>query len=356
MKFNSDEVFIPNKFALCVSDEYQIIDLNSLLKLNQSRDFIIISQRIKLDKYRYGVDSMRLSHNLASLSIYREHTKVLANQGRALDRISSGNKINSAKDNPNAIASSERMRMQIRGLQVAQRNAQDGISMLQTADGGLDSITNMLQRIRQLAIQAGNGANTPGDIENIQMEINEMIEGIDSIAVNTEFNGVPVLNPEGDPAVTYDNNAPSKKLVMPIGANVGEDVEIPLYDVSSNNLTDGTNSLSQLNTNANPGDGLGGLGIDKAIDIIDKAIDTTLEVRGKYGALSNRFESTYNKVSEIHDTITGAESQIRDADIAEEMMEFAKNNLLIDAGHAMMVQSNKFPQDVLRILENVKSR
>ncbi len=293
---------------------------------------------------------MRLNHNLASLNIYREHIKVLGNQSKALDRISSGNKINSAKDNPNAIASSERMRMQIRGLQMAQRNAQDGVSMLQTADGGLDSITNMLQRIRQLTVQAGSGTNTPSDIENIQMEINEMIEGIDSIAANTEFNGVHVLNPEGDPSVAYDNNAPSKKLIMPIGANVGEEVEIPLYDVSSNNLTDGTNSLSELK------DGLEGLGVDKALSIIDGATNTVLSVRSKYGALSNRFESTYNKVAEIHDTITGAESQIRDADIAEEMMEFAKNNVLIDAGHAMMVQSNKFPQDVLRILENVKSR
>lgn len=293
---------------------------------------------------------MRLNHNLASLNIYREHIKVLGNQSKALDRISSGNKINSAKDNPNAIASSERMRMQIRGLQMAQRNAQDGVSVLQTADGGLDSITNMLQRIRQLTVQAGSGANTPSDIENIQTEINEMIEGIDSIAANTEFNGVHVLNPEGDPSVAYDNNVPSKKLIMPIGANVGEEVEIPLYDVSSNNLTDGTNSLSELKA------GLEGLGIDKALSIIDGATNTVLSVRSKYGALSNRFESTYNKVAEIHDTITGAESQIRDADVAEEMMEFAKNNVLIDAGHAMMVQSNKFPQDVLRILENVKSR
>lgn len=293
---------------------------------------------------------MRLNHNLASLNIYREHIKVLGNQSKALDRISSGNKINSAKDNPNAIASSERMRMQIRGLQMAQRNAQDGVSMLQTADGGLDSITNMLQRIRQLTVQAGSGANTPSDIENIQTEINEMIEGVDSIAANTEFNGVHVLNPEGDPSVAYDNNVPSKKLIMPIGANVGEEVEIPLYDVSSNNLTDGTNSLSELKA------GLEGLGVDKALSIIDGAIDTVLSVRSKYGALSNRFESTYDKVAEIHDTITGAESQIRDADVAEEMMEFAKNNVLIDAGHAMMVQSNKFPQDVLRILENVKSR
>ncbi|MCY6353996.1 flagellin N-terminal helical domain-containing protein [Clostridium sp. ZS2-4] len=299
---------------------------------------------------------MRLNHNLASLNIYREHIKVFDNQSKALERISSGYKINSAKDNPNAMASSERMRMQIRGLQIAQRNAQDGVSMLQTADGGLDSVTGMLQRIRELTVQAGSGSNTPSDMENIQMEINEMIEGMDSIVANTEFNGVSVLNPEENPSVSYDNNHPAKKLIMTIGANAGEKVEIPLYDISSNNLTDGTNSLRQLNTNVNPGDGVGGLGIDKAITIIDKAMETILSIRSKYGALSNRFESTYDKVAEIHDRITGAESKIRDADIAEEMMEFAKNNVLVDSGHAMMVQSNKFPQDILRILENVRSR
>ncbi|MCY6370396.1 flagellin [Clostridium ganghwense] len=292
---------------------------------------------------------MRLNHNLASLNIYREHTKVLANQSKALGRISSGYKINGAKDNPNAIASSERMRMQIRGLQMAQRNAQDGVSMLQTAEGGLNSITSMLQRIRELTVQAGNGTNTPGDKENIQMEINQMIEGIDSITANTEFNGTTLLNGEKDLTKKYDNNSP-KKMDMTIGANVGEKVEIPIYDLSSNNLSDGANSLSELK------DGLEGLGTDKALSIIDGALNTVLGASSKYGALENKFESTYERVGEIHDKITGAESKIRDADLAEEMMEFTRSSVLIDAGHAMMVQSNKFPQDILRVLENVKSR
>ncbi|MCY6483676.1 flagellin [Clostridium aestuarii] len=299
---------------------------------------------------------MRLSHNLASLNIYREYNKALQRQSGALNRISSGYKINSAKDNPNAIANSERMRMQLRGLQAAQKNAQDGVSMLQTADGGISNITSMLQRVRELTVKAGSGANNSEDVEIIQKEINQMIEGIDDIAKNTEFNGVALLNAEKNPNVIYDNNSPSKILSMPIGANVGEKVDIPMYDISSNNIGGENNSLNKLNTNADASGGILNLGVDEALSVIDGAIDGVLGVQSKYGALENRFESTYNKTGEIHDNIQGAESKIRDADIAEEMIEFTRNNILSEAGNAMMVQSNKFPQDILRILENVRSR
>lgn len=274
---------------------------------------------------------MRLMHNLESLNIYREHTRVLSRQSRALNRISSGYKINSAKENPNAIASSEKMRIQIRGLQMAQRNAQDGVSMLQTAEGALDNITSMIQRIRELTVQAG-GATTPEDNGTIQNEITEIVQGIDDIVNNTEFNGVKLLNKKD-------------VLKMPVGANVGEMVDISTYDLSSDNIGMDLNTIDV----ADP---------DKTnnLEIIDSALNKVLSIRSEYGALSNRFESTYTKVGEIHDIIVGAESKIRDTDMAEEMMNYARDNVLIDAGHAMMVQSNKFPQDILRILENVRSR
>jgi flagellin len=282
---------------------------------------------------------MRLSHNLSSLNIYREHTKVLSRQSGSLERISSGYKINSAKDNPNAIASSEKMRIQIRGLQVAQRNAQDGVSMLQTVDGNLERANEMLQRIRELSIQAGGGT-TSEDIDTIKLEINQLIEGVDNIAKTCDFNGVKFLNVD-----------PIKKLSMPVGANVGENVEIPTYNLQSSKLGDGTDTLDTIKAmNGNSFD------INKAISILDGAIDSVIQARSKYGALSNRFESTYEKVGAIHDTIVGAESKIRDADIAEEMMNYTRDNVLIDSGHAMMVQSNKMPQEILRILENVRSR
>lgn len=291
---------------------------------------------------------MRLTHNLESLNIFREHKKVLQRQSSALEKISSGYKINNAKDNPNSLASSEKMRIQIRGLQMAQKNAQDGISMLQTVDSALDNVTLALQRIRELVVQSG-GVTSPDDKKVIQEEINQMIEGLDSIVNNSEFNGIKLLNGEN-----------VNSLFMPVGANVGEIVDIPRFNIKSNSIPDASGAnptLSELvDTALNDNDGVIKLGIDKSLSIIDASIEKVVGIRSKYGALESRFSSTYEKIGAIHDTIVGAESKVRDADIAEEMMNFTRDNILIDAGHAMMVQSNKFPQEILRILENVKSR
>ncbi|MDW8799667.1 flagellin [Clostridium sp. A1-XYC3] len=290
---------------------------------------------------------MRLSHNIASLNVYRSYSKALQKQSDALGKISSGYKVNTAKDDPNVIAQSERMRMQIRGLQMAGRNAQDGVSMLQTAEGGLDSITSMLQRVRELVIQSGSGANSEDDKEIIQKEINQMINGINDVANNTEFNGIKMLG----------NNTSS--LTMSVGANADENVKIPRLDVTPEGIevfdkkTSTNIKLQQLQTDYSvTKDNT----IDTALNVVDGALDIVTSIRSKYGALENRFEDSLGNIGEISVVMEGADSSIRDADIAEEMMELTKSNLLAEAGNAMMVQTNKFPQDVLRILENVRSR
>ena len=224
---------------------------------------------------------MRLTHNLESLNIFREHTKVLQRQSSALEKISSGYKINNAKDDPNAMASSEKMRIQIRGLQMAQKNAQDGVSMLQTADGALDNVTSMLNRIRELVVQSG-GTTSPDDKRTIQEEISQMIEGLDEIVNNSEFNGIKLLN-----------GSIANNISMPVGANVGESVEIPGYNIKSNNIPDSSNSLSKLlDTTGDTTDGLAVLGIDKSLSIIDSSIEKVVQMRSKYGALESRFSST----------------------------------------------------------------
>jgi flagellin len=280
--------------------------------------------------------AMRLNHNMASLNIYKNQSKVLEKQSIALGRISSGYKVNKTKDSPNAIAQSERLRMQIRGTQMASRNAQDGTSMLQSAEGALGSVNDMLVRIRELTVQAGNGANTTEDKATIQGEIDQMIKGINDIANNTEFNGVKLL--AGDKGA----------LSMPVGANIGEVVYIDTFDLTSAGLKDSDGNLLTDIKVAEEG------GVDKALKTIDSVIDKVLSINSKYGALENRFESGYENLIELGDKMQGAESSIRDADIAEEMMEFAKSNILIEAGTALMAQSNRFPQDVLRILQNMK--
>lgn len=279
-----------------------------------------------------GVDNMRLNNNMASLNIYKEYSKVLTKQSSTLGKISSGYKVNKAGDSPNAISQSEKLRMQIRGLQMASRNVQDGVSMLQTADGGLDSVTSMLQRMRELTIQAGSGINTASDNVTIQSEIDQMRKGIDDISTNTQFNGVKLLQID-----TGDTNT---VLSMVVGANPDEKVDIKRFNLVCNgdlNLT-----TIQVDSKANR---------DIALTKIDTAIDKVLSARSYYGSLENRFESGLTNISEIGDKIQAADSELRDADVAEEMMEYAKEGILIEVGNAMMVQSNKLPQDVLRILD-----
>lgn len=298
---------------------------------------------------------MRLNHNMASLNIYMTHKKTLESQSAALNKISTGYKVNNAKDDPNVIAQSERTRMQIRGLQMAARNTQDGVSMLQTAEGGLDSITQMLQRIRELTVQAGSGSNVPEDRKTIQNEIDQLVNGIGNIVDFTEFNGKSLLNKTNLNEGTVSDDGSFVELEMPVGANAGESVKIPIYDLSPGELKikDGDlkgMSLKDLNIES------GGKSIDDALAIVDNALDKTISVRSKYGALENRFESTMGDLNEISDRMEGADSNLRDADIAEEIMNYTKDNLLLEAGNAMMAQTNKFPQEILRVLENLRSR
>jgi flagellin len=291
---------------------------------------------------------MRLNHNMAALNIYREHVKTLKGQSGAIDRISSGNKVNGAKDNPNALAQSERLRIQIRGLQMAQRNAQDGMSMLQTAEGGLNNVTSMLHRIKELTVQSG-GATNDADKAVLQGEINQLISGINDTVKNTEFNGVKLI---GDDTIdsTINNNSTNPKVIyMASGANVGEKIEIPVYNLTADKIGD-ENTGKYLSSIDITKDG----GIDEALNVIDAALSTVLSVSSKYGALENRFEGVYNMTDAVGQNIQRAESDLRDADMALEMMNYAKYNLLMESGNAMMVQANKFPQDILRILENVK--
>jgi flagellin len=286
---------------------------------------------------------MRLNTNLAALNIYREHVKTLKGQSASMERISSGYKVNSAGENPNALAQSERLRIQIRGLQMAQRNAQDGISMLQTAEGGLDSVTSMLQRIKELTVQAG-GATSSDDKAIIQGEVNQLISGINDAVKNTEFNGVKLI---GDDSVA--NNSNPRVINMPSGANVDERIEIPVFNLTADKIGDEASGKYLTSIDLTK-DG----GIEEAFTIVDSALSTVLGARSKLGALLSRFEGSYNMTSAVGQATQNAESNLRDADIAFEMMNYAKFNLLMEAGNAMMLQANKFPQDILRILENIK--
>jgi len=274
---------------------------------------------------------MRLYHNLASIGLYKRYKDNLTTQSTAFGRVSSGVKVQTSKDDPNSMAESQRLRLQVRGLQMASGNMQDGMSMLQTADGAMQSINDSVQRIRELIVQAG-GATSPEDKLVIQNEVDQMLEHINTVAENTETNGVKLLSKD---------NAVGSATNIQIGAMAEENMEVQMYNLSAAGL-----GIADVKTTD----------IDASLDKLDKAINSIGQFRGKYGAITNRLESTYNNTEEMTTRIEGAESELTGADIAFEMMEYTKASILVDSGIAMMTQTNKFPQDVLRILENVKSR
>lgn len=290
---------------------------------------------------------MRLSHNLASLNIYYAYTKNLSNQSTALSRISSGKKINSAQDNPNDLAKSEKMDMQIRSLQAGSKNSQDGVSMLQTAEGGLNNITDDLQRMRQLVVSSGAPSLTDEDKKNIQLEIDQIRNNINDIANNTEFNGVKLLNASSSTSgVPYDNGNPSSTITAAVGANPGDSVVIPRFNVTTGMQDSTGKTLESLDVTKNS--------VDANLSLVDSAINSVVHARSVYGGIENRFSDTYNNTNEISDKIEDTDSNISDADIANEIMEYSKSGILVSAGIAMMAQTNKFPQDILNILSKVR--
>ncbi|NEZ45884.1 flagellin [Clostridium niameyense] len=278
---------------------------------------------------------MRLNHNLASLDVFRAYSRTVEEQSVALDKITSGYKVRNAKDDPNVIAQSEKTRIQIRGLQMARRNAQDGVSLLQTAEGGIESITSMIQRIRELTVQAGDAAMSDNDKEVLLNEVNQMLEAIDDTAKNTEFNKVKLLHTD----ITRE---------VPVGNRAGETVEIKFKDMSADKLgLKGTKGVVEEIKNGK---------IGNALKIIDTALEGVLSTRSEYGALENRFEDVMVNLDEITFKMERADSNLRDSDIAEEMMIYVKDDILIQSSMSIMHQTNNFPMDVLKILENVRGK
>ncbi|QAA31670.1 flagellin [Clostridium manihotivorum] len=286
---------------------------------------------------------MRLYHNLASLDLFRNYKKNLAGQSNSIERLSSGVKINSSKENPNAIGQSELIRLQLRGSDAAQKNVQDGVSMMQTVDGALGSVNEALQRMKELAVQANNDTLSDHDKEIVQKEIEQLKQHIDSVGSDTEFNGLKLLKSQ----YVTNNDQPYMQPMMS-GANVGDTIDIPMYNIGTDMLKD------------DKGNALSGIDVTDAsksatnLKVIDDSIAQVNSIRSKYGALQNRFEVASENLSSSSEVLQRADSSLRDTDMANEMMELSKNGILVQSATALMAQTNKFPQDVLNILSRVK--
>ncbi len=275
---------------------------------------------------------MRINHNIASLNTYRQLTINTTAGSKSLEKLSSGYRINRAGDDAAGLAISEKMRGQIRGLNQAERNAQDAISLIQTAEGALNETHSILQRMRELAVQSASDTNTDDDRKELQKEISQLLEEIDRISTDTEFNTMKLLNG------SYETTA----LTFQVGANSGQIVDINLNDMSATTGLGLSTTTVNLETRA---------GATSAIDAIDSAIKEVSSERAKLGAMQNRLEHTINNLGTTSENLTASESRIRDVDMAKEMMEFTKNSILQQAATAMLAQANSQPQGVLQLLQ-----
>lgn len=278
---------------------------------------------------------MRININMKSLGIYSGYKKNIIDNSAAMKKISSGKKINSAKDNPLKIEQSENFKMQIRALEMANKNLQDSSSMIQVADSTMSTISEALIRMKELTVQAASETTNEADRNIIQSEIDQLKSYIDDTANNTEFNGNKLLVNEN----VTDNSKP-KYVEMQIGANVGDSIGIPFFNVSSETL--GIDKLDVVND------------ATKALNSIDEALKDVNGCRAKYGAVQKRLETSIEITSSSSYIYEKSSSDINDADIALEMAEIARTSILMESATAMMAQSNNFPKDMLNILANLR--
>ena len=279
---------------------------------------------------------MRLTHNMYSLSIYKTYKGRMTDESKASNNISTGIRLNSAKDNPGKIGANETLKIQVLTNDVASKNIQDTNSMLQTFDGSLQEINDNLCRMRELSVSAGSPSLTPEDRQVIQEEIESVKVSINKLASDTNFNGVKL----SVDSTTILNENPTKTIKSAIGTMEDESIEIPSFDVSSRNL-----GISNLDVTKD---------INASVGAIDKATQMVTRIRSKYGSMQNRLEGTDDYLGSKGICIQTAQSRIGDADIAQEMMEFSKSQLLVNSSIGLMAQSNNFPKDCLNILANVK--
>ena len=279
---------------------------------------------------------MRIQHNIMAMNAYRNYNNNTSALSKNLEKLSSGYKINRAGDDAAGLAISEKMRAQITGLETAQKNAKDGISLTQTAEGALTEVHDMLNRMVELATQSANGTYDDAiDRKNLQAELDQLRTEIDRISDSANFNGIKLF----DGSVSIAASA----ITLQIG-DTSESFNVLSFTLGNMDAAClGIGASNVAITNA----AVAG----SAISAIKAAINIVSTVRGQLGAYQNRLDHTINNLSVMTENIQDAESTIRDTDVADEMMAYTKNNILIQSAQAMLAQANQVPQGVLQLLQ-----
>ena len=320
---------------------------------------------------------MRIQHNITALNAHRNLTNNNSSVGKSLEKLSSGYRINRAGDDAAGLAISEKMRAQITGLATAQKNANDGISLVQTAEGALTEVHSMLNRMVELATQSANGTYSTANRQEMQKEINRLNEEIDRISQTANFNGTKLFTASTSGVGGTGGAGTSGQAATTITLHVGDSHEtanqlkVTFQAMSSSKLglhsTNPNTFAKTLGTgtfqvNANGNDGANAVTINEidltsadaarhAISVAQAAIDMVSSMRSDFGAMQNRLDHTINNLSVQEENITAAESRIRDVDMAKEMMAYTKNNILVQSAQAMLAQANQVPQGVLQLLQ-----
>src|SRR4051794_19925111 len=268
--------------------------------------------------------ALRIQNNVEAFNAHRNLSMTEGGLARSMERLSSGYRINRAADDAAGLAISERLRGQIHGLDQAQRNVQDAVSLVQTAEGSLTEVHAMLQRVRELAVQYKNGSLSTADRTAIQSEVNQLGSEIERIGSSAQFNGINLLNS-------------SQTISFQVGAKDGETITVSTISLGSASGV-GSNYLALSSTGATD------------ISEIDAAIDNVSAQRASFGAVQNRLEYTLQNAAIYQENLTASESRVRDVDMASEMVNFTKLQILQNAGTSMLAQANQGSQGVLSLL------
>lgn len=277
--------------------------------------------------------SMFINTNVGAINAHRNLGMNNTAMSKTMEKLSSGFRINRAADDAAGLAISEKMRFQMNGMNQAMRNAQDGISLIQTAEGALTEVHSMLQRLNTLANQSATGTYDDKDRANIQKEVDALIAEIDNIAKSTNFNGIQLLGSGGTGAATFGS-----KVTFQIGVDKENTLDATLTAMNAKALSLSGLSLSSAAT------------ASAAIEKIEKAINDVSAQRAVFGAVQNRLEHTINNLGVTAENLSASESRIRNADMAKEMTDFTRNQILVQAGTSMLAQANSAPQNVLKLL------
>lgn len=273
---------------------------------------------------------MKINTNVVAKMMVGNLSKVNDKASTAMQRLSSGLKINSAKDAPAGLAIANKLNAQVQGLKQASQNVMNGIAMVQATEGALNEVHDMLSRIKELGVQIQNGTYNEQDKKNAKEEINSLIDQIQEIGQGTEYNKMSLLNGASD-------------VVFQIGANADQSVTLKTDELNIKNITDCVKDLRNSDVDHLP---------TNICEQIENAIQKTSAIRGKLGAVQNRLEHISNNLGVSEENMTSSLSRIQDADMAEEMTNYTNNNIIAQAGISMLAQANQRPQQVLQLLNS----